>query len=183
MMLISSIDQLKSAYPEQFDRIGNFSVTTKLILKDNAGPFIDPLCKCSIHLKIKLKEEIDWLLKEDMLMKVEELTDWCFSLVYSLKIDGSLWICIDPQNLNSSLRRCPHKIPTVEELNPAFADAKVFSKLDTQVVDWSVHLVEESQLLTTCRTIPDDCAGSVYHLVSTSHRKFSRQKWTKFLKA
>ena len=37
-----------------------------------------------------------------------------------MKKGGSLRICIDPQKLNESLKRCPHKIPTVDELNPLF---------------------------------------------------------------
>lgn len=44
------------------------------------------------------------------------------------------------------------KIPTVEELNPRFANAKVFSKLDAKAGYWSIHLEEESQILTTFRT-------------------------------
>ena len=149
---IVNVKQLKQAYPEQFDRIGNFSGTAKLHLKEDAEPFIDPPRKCSIHLKDQLKEEIEKLIEQDVLRKVEEHTDWCSSLAYSIKKDGSLRICIDPQKLNSSLKRCPYKIPTVEELNPKFAKAKVFSKLDAKAGYWSVHLDEKSQLLTTCRT-------------------------------
>ena len=54
--------------------------------------------------------------------------------------------------MNNSLKRCPHKIPTVEELNPLFANAKVFSKLDAKAGYWSVRLSKESQLLTTFQT-------------------------------
>ena len=147
-----NVKQLKEAYPEQFDRIGNFSGAAKLQLKEDAEPFIDPPRKCSIHLKDQLKDEIEKLIQQDVLKKVEEHTDWCSSLAYSVKKDGSLRICIDPQKLNSSSKRCPYKIPTVEELNPKFAKAKVFSKLDAKAGYWSVHLDEKSQLLTTCRT-------------------------------
>ena len=87
-----------------------------------------------------------------MIQKVEEHTDWCSSLAYSTKKDGSLCVCLDPQKLNASLKRCPHKIPTVEELNPMFANAKMFSKLDAKAGYWSIHLDEDSQLLTTFRT-------------------------------
>ena len=62
-------------------------------------------------------------------------------------------ICIDPQRLNNRLKRCPHKIPTVEELNPQFAKAKVFSKLDAKAGYWAIHLEKKSQLLTTFRTL------------------------------
>ena len=89
---------------------------------------------------------------QGVISKVTEHTDWCSSLAYSTKKDGSLRICIDPQKLNSSLKRCPHKIPTVEEINPKFANAKVFSKLDAKAGYWSIHLDEKSQHLTTFRT-------------------------------
>ena len=44
------------------------------------------------------------------------------------------------------------KIPTLEEINPIFAGANIFSKLDAKAGYWSVPLHEESQLLTTFRT-------------------------------
>lgn len=56
---ISTSAELKAAYPDQFDKIGNFSGTVKLFLKEDAEPFIDPPRKCSIHIKDKLKAELD----------------------------------------------------------------------------------------------------------------------------
>ena len=61
-------------------------------------------------------------------------------------------ISLNPQRLNNSLKRCPHRIPTVEELNPQFAKAKVFSKLEARAGYWAIHLEKKSQLLTTFRT-------------------------------
>lgn len=84
------------------------------------------------------------MVEQGVIRKVEEHTDWCSSLTYSTKKDGSLRICLDPQKLNASLRRCPHKILTVEELNPEFAKAKIFSKLDAKAGYWSIHLHEDS---------------------------------------
>ena len=55
-------------------------------------------------------------------------------------------------NLNQSLKRCPHKIPTLEELNAKIADSRVFSKPDAKAGYWSVHLDPDSLLLTTFRT-------------------------------
>ena len=101
----------------------------------------------SIHLKEKLKCELKKMEKQGVIRKVSEHTDWCSSLAYSMKKDGSLRICIDPQKLNQALKRCPHKVPTLKELNPQFAGSTVFSKLDAK--DWSVHLDPDSQLITT----------------------------------
>uniref|UniRef100_A0A8C7WXQ6 Gypsy retrotransposon integrase-like protein 1 n=1 Tax=Oryzias sinensis TaxID=183150 RepID=A0A8C7WXQ6_9TELE len=152
LLHINTIEDLKKAYANQFDKLGNFSGTAKLLLKEGAEPFQDPPRKCSIHIKDKLKKELDNLVEQDVICKVEVHTDWCSSLAYSTKKDGSLRICLDPKKLNDSLKRCPHRIPTVEELNPKFANAKVFSKLDAKAGYWSIHLDEDSQLLTTFRT-------------------------------
>ncbi|KAL0148840.1 hypothetical protein M9458_055849 [Cirrhinus mrigala] len=149
---IKNIKELKEKYPDQFDKIGSFTGTAKLILKEGANPFVDPPRKCSIHIKDKLHNELNKLVNQGVLRKVEEHTDWCSSLAFSTKKDGSLRICLDPQKLNASLKRCPRKIPTLEELNPKFANAKVFSKLDAKAGYWSIHLDEESQILTTFRT-------------------------------
>ena len=81
---------------------------------------------------------------DGIIKKVEHHTDWCSSVTYVSKHDGSLRICLDPQKLNLALKRCPHKIPTVEEINPELNKAKYFSKLDAKAGYWSVKLDKES---------------------------------------
>lgn len=149
---LTSIENLKAAYPNHFDRIGQFKEPAKLHLKEGAIPSCDAPRKVSIHLKPKIKAELTKMEQDGIIRKVEEHSDWCSSLVYVTKADGSLRICLDPKKLNENLRRCPHKIPTLEEINPTFSKATVFSKLDAKAGYWSVPLHEESQLLTTFRT-------------------------------
>eukprot|EP00057_Strongylocentrotus_purpuratus_P029010 XP_011683484.1 PREDICTED: uncharacterized protein K02A2.6-like [Strongylocentrotus purpuratus] len=149
---IRSAKDLQAAYPDQFDQIGNFSGKATLHLKKDATPSIDAPRKCSIHLRDKLKKELDQMERNGIIRKVTHHTDWCSSLTTALKKDGSLRVCLDPKRLNQNLKRCPHKIPTLEELNPAFSQAKYFSKLDAKAGYWSVHLDEESQELTTFRS-------------------------------
>ena len=57
-----------------------------------------------------------------------------------------------PERLNDNLKRCPHKIPTLDERNPEFAEALVFSKMDAKAGYWSIHLDEARQEITTFRT-------------------------------
>ena len=149
---VTTVEGLKQAYPGQFDMLGDFRGVAKLHLKQDCEPFIDPPRKCSIHLKEKLKCELKKMEKQGVIRKVSEHTDWCSSLAYSVKKDGSLRICIDPRKLNQALKQCPHKVPTLEELNPQFAGSTVFSKLDAKSGYWSVHLDPDSQLITTFRT-------------------------------
>ncbi|XP_071477891.1 uncharacterized protein [Diadema antillarum] len=149
---IKSIKDLQELYPHQFDTIGNFKGEAILYLKEDATPSIDPPRKCSVHIRDKLKAELDKMEQEGVIRKVQHYTEWCSSLTTSVKKDGSLRVCLDPKRLNNALRRCPHKIPTLEELNPAFSGAKFFSKLDAKSGYWSVHLEKKSQELTTFRT-------------------------------
>ena len=149
---INSVDDLQERYPNQFDRIGNLSGKVTLHLKEGATPFIDPLRKYSIHLKPKLKVELDTMEEQGVITRVTEHSDWCSSLATSIKRDGSLRICLDPKKRNTSLKRCPHKMQTIEEISYKFNQALYFSKLDAKSGYWGCELDEDSQPLTTFRT-------------------------------
>ena len=150
---INNVNDLKTRYPEQFDKIGSLKGEAKLHLKEGATPSIDAPRKCSIHLKPKLKAALDKMEADKVIQKVTHHTDWCSSITTRVKPNGELRVCLDPKRLNQNLKRCPHKIPTLEEINPDFADAKYFSKLDAKAGYWSVTLSKESRDLTTFRTL------------------------------
>ena len=146
------MDDLKERYPNQFDRIGNLPGKVALHLKEGATPFIDPPRKYSIHLKPKLKVELDTMEEQGVITRVTEHSDWCSSLATSIKRNGSLRICLDPKKLNTSLKRCPHKMQTIEKISYKFNQAQYFSKLDAKSGYWGCELDEDSQPLTTFRT-------------------------------
>ena len=136
----------------QFDTIRNFYGTVKLHLKPDANPFVAAPQKCPINLKDKIKAEFEDMEQKGVIRKVDEPTDWVSNVCFVTKKDNSLRVCLDPQRLNDGLKRCPHKIPTVEELNRKFSGAKYFSKLEAKACYWSCQLEEKSQLLTTFRS-------------------------------
>ena len=92
------------------------------------------------------------MVSDGIIRKVDHHTDWCSSVTYVSKKDGTIRICLDPQKLNLALKRCPHTIPTVEEINPELTKAKFFSKRDAKTGYWSVCLAKDSTELTTFRT-------------------------------
>ena len=65
------------------------------------------------------------------------------------KKSGSVRICVDFRNLNESVLREVHPLPTVEESLATLSGATVFSKLDANNGFWQVPLAEESRHLTT----------------------------------
>ena len=112
---VTSIDDLKKQFPDQFDRIGSFEGKAGLFLKRDARPWIDAPRKCSINLKARLQQELDSMENDGIIRKIEHHTDWCSSITTSVKKDGSLRVCLDPKRLNDNLKRCPHKIPTLDD--------------------------------------------------------------------
>ena len=142
-------EDLVRAYPEQFDRVGHFDGKYRIVVRPEAQPVIHAPRKCPIHLKDELKAEMDKMVKDKIIRKVDQPTEWVSSLTYSRKSSGQLRICLDPKDLNKVIKRCHHRTPTLEEITHELSGAKHFSKLDAKNGYWSVALDEESQLLTT----------------------------------
>ena len=151
---IHDVSDLKRLYPNQFDRLGDLGedFEAKLILKADAEPYIDPPRKYPIHKTEQIKAELDKMEELGVIRRVTQHTEWCSSLAFATKSDGTLRVCLDPAKLNKALSRCPHKMPNLEELNHRLSGATVFSKVDAKTGYWSIRMDEKSQLLTTFRT-------------------------------
>ena len=78
---INGVSDLKRMFPEQFDRIGRFEGEAKLFLKPDAVPHKDRPRKVPIHLKPKIKEELDKMVDLGVIKKVDGHADWHNSLV------------------------------------------------------------------------------------------------------
>ena len=51
-------------------------------------------------------------------------------------------LCLDPKDLNAAIQREHHVTPTLEEILPKLADAKVFSMVDAKCGYWNMVLAE-----------------------------------------
>lgn len=58
-----------------------------------------------------------------------EHTAWISDIVTIMK-PGKLWVCIDPRDLNKAIKRPKYQMPTLEEILPTLAKAKMFTVLD-----------------------------------------------------
>ena len=87
-----------------------------------------------------------------VIRKVPQPTNWINSIAYSRKKDGRLIICFDTKDLNKTIKCCNYRAPNVEEVCHKLVDAKFLSKLDAKHGYWSMHVDEESQLLTISNT-------------------------------
>ena len=94
------VTDLKTIYPNKFDTVGNFQGSATLHIKEDAKPYIDAPRKCSVHLRPKIKAELDKMEQQDAIRRVHHHTDWCSSMTTIVKKDGLLRNCIDPKRLN-----------------------------------------------------------------------------------
>jgi hypothetical protein len=98
--------------------------------------------KQEIHAKIKDLEN------RGIIKRVTTPTNWISSML-TVKKPGKLRICIDPRDLNTAIKRSHYLMPTLEDMLPNLANAKVFSVLDAKEGFWHIKLDESSCFLTT----------------------------------
>ena len=139
-------------YPDVFEGLGKINPPHRMRLKEDYEPVVHPSRKIPETIRLKLKDELDRMERDDVISKVHELTEWVSSLVVVEKPDGSLRICMDPKHLNKNLKREHYQLPTFEEISMRLSNAKVFSKLQANKGYWQIPLVYESSLLTTINT-------------------------------
>ncbi|XP_054278887.1 uncharacterized protein K02A2.6-like [Macrosteles quadrilineatus] len=104
--------------------------------------------KVSIPLRKQLKEKIDELECQGIIVKENAPTEWISNIVVVMR-NGKMRICLDPRPLNVALKRSHYQIPTIDDILPDLSKAKVFSVMDAKNGFWQVKLDEESSKLTT----------------------------------
>ena len=155
-------EKVESTYADIFQGLGKFpGEPYKLRLKPDAVPAKHRPRKVPVHLQDAFHEEVERLVKIDVLEKVTEPTEWVNSFVIVEKvidssnahspnhvIKKSIRLCIDSKDLNEALEREPYYSRTIDELISMFAGAKVFTIVDMDKSYWQVVLHPESRKYT-----------------------------------
>ena len=155
-------EKVESTYADVFQGLGKFPGDPyKLRLKPDAVRAKHRPRKFPVHLQDAFHEEVERLVKIDVLEPVTEPTEWVNSFVIVEKvidssnahspnhsIKKSIRLCIDPKDLNEVLEREPYYSRTIDELISMFAGAKVFTIVDMDKGYWQVVLHPESRKYT-----------------------------------
>src|SRR5277367_1711842 len=154
LRLVARVDEIRSPekeFPELFVGLGCIKGDPyRIELKPDAVPYaISVPRRVPLPLVERAKTEIDRMLQLGVITRVEEPTDWCAGVVFVIKKDGSIRVCVDLTKLNESVKRERHMLPTVEQTLGQLSGAKVFSKLDANSGFWQLELAPESSKLTT----------------------------------
>ncbi|KAK0147806.1 hypothetical protein N1851_012497 [Merluccius polli] len=147
-----SMDTIVQNYSDVFKGFGVLPFTYKIQLKEGAQPVVHAARRVPAPLKDCLKKELGRMIMLGVIKKVNEPTDWVNSMVITKKKNGELRICMDPKDLNESIKREHYQIPTREEIISKMSGASYFTKLDASQGFWQLKLDESSTRYCTFNT-------------------------------
>ena len=81
-----------------FDGIGCFEGEYHITLDSTVPPVVHSPRRVPVALREPLKEELDTLIQQGIIAKVDRPTDWVNSRVCVTKPNGKLRLCLDPKN-------------------------------------------------------------------------------------
>lgn len=146
MGLVKRLEELKSSAPTD---IGLLKII-RISLKDNAVPYsVTTARRISVPMLSKVKMELDRMMAAGVIEEIKEPTEWCAPMVAVPKKSGQIRICVDLKLLNKAVKREKYVLPTINDILPRLAQAKVFSLLDAACGFWQLPLHEDSARLTT----------------------------------
>ena len=98
-------------------------------------------------MKAAVEAKLEELEQAEIIAQVDVPTPWISNLTAVWKASGKqVCVCLDPRELNKAIKR---RMPTLDDVLPQLAGAKVFSLLDAKDGFNQVVLSEKSSYLTT----------------------------------
>ena len=122
-------------------------------LKPDAQPVHHPPRAVPEKKKSAYKDELERLCSSGIVEPVQGHTDWANSVASVSKHDGSIRLCLDPMDINRSIKRNQYYTKTIDEVSAEPLGGKYFTVTDVKSGYWMVELDDESSLLTTFNTL------------------------------
>ena len=131
--IIHKVNDPAAKCPKLFEEFGKLKhVTVRLHIDESIPPVAQKHRQTPSHLRDKVKQEIQNLLDQDIIEKVNgEPTLWVSPTVAVPKKDTDVVrTSVDMREANKAILHERHQMPTVEELTTDLKGAKIFSKID-----------------------------------------------------
>jgi len=115
-------------------------------------PVVQPPRKIPLHLKPKLRVELDCMESPQIICKRNEPTDWVSALLTVEKPNGQLRVCLDPRPLNKAIKREHFQIQTFDDVIAELHGKRMFTIIDMRDGFWHIKLDDASSKLCTFNT-------------------------------
>lgn len=153
MGLIARVNRINSSLTDDvFGEIGLLHCEpVKIELTTDAVPYsVTTPRRVPFPLLPKVEKELKRMFSLDIIEEVTEPTDWCAPMVPAPKRNKEeVRVCVDLKRLNKGVKRERFILPTLDDITPRLAGAKVFSTLDASSGFWQIPLDPSCQKLTT----------------------------------
>ena len=151
-----SIKGILLEFPDVFEeRVGEFEGELTLQTEPGTVPIQQPIRGVPFALEKQFKQELEKMMRDNIIEKLEGPSSWLNSFVIERKRSGKLQICLDPKPLNKALINNYHcQVPSLESITHRFANKNTikFSKLDVRSGYWHCKLNDKARELTAFGT-------------------------------
>lgn len=127
-------------YKKSFEGIGTFPGEVSIAIDEKVKPIAKPPRRIPNKVRDKLEPYLKDLIEKGIIEKVDKPTSWVSNVVIREKTDGSLQICLDPQELNKAITRSYYEIPSVNDLKAKLSGKKYYSLLDLKHGFWQIKI-------------------------------------------
>ncbi|XP_059629569.1 uncharacterized protein LOC132272434 [Cornus florida] len=130
-------------------------VEHRLPIKKDFQPYKQPPRRMSSEVMLKIKEEIERLLKAGFIRTVRYV-EWLSNVVPVMKKNGKLRVCVDFRNLNNATPKDEYPMPMADQLIDSAAKHEILSFMDGHSGYNQIYLAEEDVQKMAFR-----CPGSI----------------------
>ena len=75
---------------------------------------------------------------------MDEMSEWCNSLVLVSKANGKVWLCLDSARFNKVLIRLGHRGPTLNDILPRLTGVKYLTLINASMGYHNLKVNEQS---------------------------------------
>ena len=147
-----STSPLIDEYADVFSGLGAMPGEYSIAVDPSVRPVIQPPRKIPLHLKAKLRAELDRMESLGVICKRSEPTDWVSALLTVEKPNGQLRVCLDPRPLNKAIKREHFQIPTFDDVIAELNGKRKFTIIDMRDGYWNIILDDVDSKLCTFNT-------------------------------
>ncbi|XP_059663595.1 uncharacterized protein LOC132309293 [Cornus florida] len=130
-------------------------VEHRLPIKEGFRPFKQVPRRMSTEVTMKVKEEIERLLKAGFI-RTTRYCDWLSNIVPVVKKNGKIGVCVDFRNLNLAIPKDEYPMPMADQLIDAAAKNEILSFMDGHSGYNQIFIVEDDVNKTAFR-----CPGAI----------------------
>ncbi|XP_073049441.1 uncharacterized protein [Primulina eburnea] len=130
--LISMLKEYRDCFAWSYDDMPGLDrklVEHQLPLKEGFKPFQQPSLRMSKQVELKVKEEVEKLLKSKFIKPIR-YTEWLSNIVPVMKKNGKVRICIDFRDLNCATSKDVYVMPIPDMLIDSVARHELLSFMD-----------------------------------------------------